>query len=221
MRNSIRRLVTVVSVAVAAAASSCAPERPPAPNVFAPITSSYLPKLRLSVASVDLPNVWVPPQDGLQHAESLAPTTPATLLEEMARSRLIPGASDGRARFVIDDASIVETPSGYIGRLAIHLDLRSGDGQRTGYAEAKIQRTQSPVEEDPAYARAAVYDLTKAMIRDMNVEFEYQIRRNLKAWLQATSGSAPPPAAVEAAPLAAPSDGSNATGAGQVTPLPP
>ena len=46
--------------------------------------------------------------------------------------------------------------------------------------------------------RPVLYDLTKGMMADMNVEFEYQIRRNLKNWL---TESAAPDTPVEQAPL--------------------
>ena len=46
--------------------------------------------------------------------------------------------------------------------------------------------------------RTVLYDMTKSMMSDMNVEFEYQIRRNLKDWL--TNGAAPG-MPVEQAPL--------------------
>ena len=49
-----------------------------------------------------------------------------------------------------------------------------------------------------------LYDFTTQMLNDMNVEFEFQVKRTLKEWLQATPGTAPPPPAVQSEDLAAP-----------------
>ena len=46
-----------------------------------------------------------------------------------------------------------------------------------------------------------LYDMTKAMMSDMNVEFEYQIRHNLKNYL---TEAAAPDTPVEQAPLEQP-----------------
>jgi hypothetical protein len=42
------------------------------------------------------------------------------------------------------------------------------------------------------------------MMEDMNVEFEYQVRRSLRDWLQEPT-TAPPPPPVERQPLGPPS----------------
>jgi hypothetical protein len=51
--------------------------------------------------------------------------------------------------------------------------------------------------------RAAVYDLLKTMMFQMNVELEYQIRNKLKAWV-VDNQAAPAPQAQPAAPAAPP-----------------
>jgi hypothetical protein len=43
-----------------------------------------------------------------------------------------------------------------------------------------------------------LYDVTKNMMVDMNIEFEYQIRHNLKNWLTSTTA---PDTPVQQAPL--------------------
>ena len=56
---------------------------------------------------------------------------------------------------------------------------------------------------DAADLPAALYDMTRAMMDDMNVELEFQIRRSLRDWLQDPT-AAPPPAPVEQQELPAP-----------------
>jgi hypothetical protein len=48
---------------------------------------------------------------------------------------------------------------------------------------------------------SVLYDMTKAMMSDMNIEFEYQLRHNLKDYL---TTPAAPDAPVEQAPLEQP-----------------
>jgi hypothetical protein len=45
--------------------------------------------------------------------------------------------------------------------------------------------------------RALLYDLVSATMKDMNVEFEYQVRHSLPDWLQSTAPAAPAPPPVE------------------------
>jgi hypothetical protein len=51
--------------------------------------------------------------------------------------------------------------------------------------------------------RSALYDMTKQMLDDMNVELEFQIRRSLRDNLQSTT-TAPAPPPVEQQDLSAP-----------------
>ena len=88
--------------------------------------------------------------------------------------------------------------------MAVHLDVFAGEGgDRTGYAEARVarRRTSNDTDED---SRAVLYDFTTQMLNDMNVEFEFQVKRSLKDWLQATAGAAPPPPPVQEQTLAPP-----------------
>jgi uncharacterized protein (DUF2336 family) len=78
------------------------------------------------------------------------------------------------------------------GVLAVHLDVVTTESVRAGFAEAQVTRTASV----PGDLRQALYDLTRQMLDDMNVEFEFQVRRSLRDWLQDTT-TAPPPAPVE------------------------
>ena len=48
-----------------------------------------------------------------------------------------------------------------------------------------------------------LYELTREMMDDMNVEFEFQVRRALKDWLQ-EADTVPEPAPVESEELTAP-----------------
>ena len=172
------------------------------PVVFAPLHYDYLTPLRLNVATLTIEDHAA--NAGPGDVSALSPVPPAQALEQMARDRLVPAGSAGEAVFVIDRASIVQGADALSGNMAVHLDIRTSDGNRAAYAEARVSRvrTLGGGHED---LRGALYTMTKAMMDDMNVEFEYQVRHSLKDWLQTTAPAAAAiPAPVQVQPLDAP-----------------
>ena len=160
------------------------------PASFPPPDYSYLPKLRLNVGSlriVDNAADSAGPDDLAQRA----PTPPDQALQTMARQRLVAAGNSGSGVFTIDHASITGAGGGALdGRLAVHLDILTGSGGHAGYAEAHVSRQFVPGDGGPDDGtRAELYDLTKQMMRDMNVEIEYQVQRTLKDWLVDASGA--------------------------------
>jgi hypothetical protein len=164
---------------------------------------SYLTPIRLNVASIEIDDRTIPPPGG--SLEAMSPIRPADALKLMAHDRLMASGTAGRAVFVIDQASIRRAGNGIEGTMAVHLDVFAGAGaQRAGFAEARVarRRTSTDVDEN---SRSVLYDFTKQMMNDMNVEFEFQVKRSLRDWLQLTAGSAPPPPPVQSESLDAPS----------------
>ena len=163
---------------------------------------AYLTPIRLNVASIEVDD-RSPPVPG-RSVEAVSPIRPADALKQMANDRLVAAGSAGRAVFVIDQASLVRAGGGIDGVMAVHLDVFAGTGgDRAGYAEARVarRRTSNDSDEDP---RKVLFAFVLQMMNDMNVEFEYQVKRTLREWLQATAGSAPPPPPVQSQDLAAP-----------------
>jgi hypothetical protein len=169
-------------------------EVPPPPQSFPPLRYDYLLPLRFNVASVDIENHYArtDPSD----VAALSPEPPVQALTQMAQDRVLPGGSSGRAVFVIENAAILRRGPTLSGNMTVRLDVLASDGQRAGYAEASVSRirTLGSGSED---LRSALYDMTKAMMDDMNVEFEYQVRHSLKDWLQVATPAAAVPAPVE------------------------
>jgi len=149
----------------------------------------------LNVANVELSPPPAPgPLDGIN------PAPPAQALLRMAQDRIVPGGSLGRAIFAVDEALISRVPNGLEGTLAVHLDVLTSEGTRSGFAEARVSRRVQGIGRD---LRGALYDMTRQMMDDMNIEFEFQVRRSLRDWLQEAT-TAPPPAPVEQQPLSTP-----------------
>jgi hypothetical protein len=181
--------------------TACGGGQPATPTVFTPLSYDYLTKLRLNVGSVDIENRFTP--HSAADVEQRSPVPPVQALEQMARDRLVAAGSAGRAMFVIDDASIVQNGSAYYGSLAVHLDIVGANGQRTGYAEARVARTYTGGSGDENQA-SVLYTLTKQMMDSMNVEFEYQVKRSLRDYLLAPGTPAGLSTPVQQQPLGAP-----------------
>jgi hypothetical protein len=121
---------------------------------------------------------------------------------------VLAGGTQGVATFIIQDASIRASPvrgqsmfSGdgerYDGNLMVRLEVRSGEPEASGYATAQVRRSLSLPDKPSASERRQQLDtMLRQMMADMNVEFEYQVRRSLKDWLQDTA-TAPTPAPVQ------------------------
>ena len=157
------------------------------PGAMPPLRFDYLAPLRLNVAAVDVGEA--PPPSPIE-AQSPAPAGMA--LRQMALDRLTADGSSGRAVFVIDGAQISRSAGGLSGVMAVHLDILATDGARVGFAEARVSRAATA----RGNLRRALYDLTRQMMDDMNVEFEFEVRRSLREWLQDVT-AAPAPAPVE------------------------
>ena len=184
-----RRLVLLAPLGLAA----CGDDGPP--RVYGPIRYDYLTPLQLNVASVDMADL--PPPGGL---DELSPVPIGPAVRQMLQDRLSAAGSSGRAVVTVEDARVARSSGGLDGAVAVRLDIVAADGKPAGFAEARVARRLDGVGRN---LRPAIYDMTKQMLDDMNVEFEFQIRRSLRDYLQTTT-TAPTPAPVEKQDLAPP-----------------
>jgi hypothetical protein len=199
-RRSLLRAAPALPLLLAGCATGGEPEPLP------PLVTGYrhLTPIRLNVAEVDIPE----PASGAVRVDQPAPLRPEAEMRRMAEERLVPMGTAGRARFLIQAAEFRrERQSGGGGglfsgtpgerlsvRMAARLEIVGADGQRTGFveAEARRQRTVAGGASDGARQRAAEEVVRQAM-EELNVEFEFQIRRALRAWLVEGAATAPPP----------------------------
>lgn len=186
---SSRRLVLLAPLLLAA----CGDDGPP--RNFPPLRYDFLTRLQLNVASIGFSDL---PSPG--PLDTVSPAPAAQALRQMAEDRLAAGGSSGQAVVVIEDARIIRSGSALDGSMAIHIDVVAADGQRAGFAEARVARRLTGYGRD---LRGGLYDITKQMLDDMNVELEFQLRRSLRDYLQATT-AAPAPASVQQQDLAPP-----------------
>jgi len=192
MRAYISRRAVVLSALLAA---SCATEEAaPAPQLVAPLDFSYLLPLPLNVATIEIEQRYVP-QGAPPDASALDPIQPVAALRTMAEQRLKAEGTTGRAVFAINDASLIRQGGLVTGTMSVELDIFGGSGAREGYAQATVVRQLAGATGDLS---AALYQFTRQMMDQMNVEFEYQVRHHLSAWVL-PAGATPSP--VQATPL--------------------
>ncbi len=173
-------------------------------RAFKPLSYSYLTPLRLNVGEIRIEDHAPPP--GPSDLAQGAPVPPEEALRRMAQDRLVAAGSSGTAVFSIDQAAITGDGSGgpLDGTLAVHLDIIGNNGGHSGYAEAHVSRQFVPgTGTDNDGLKAQLYNLTVQMMQNMNVEFEFQLRRTLADWMVDASGS-PVGASVEQQPLGTP-----------------
>jgi hypothetical protein len=170
--------------------AACADDENPAPVMrrdFPPLRYGYLPTISLNTQRVEVAGEFVPP-DGDDEVIGVSPVNVGNTLLAMAHDRLKPVATGGVATFRILNASITRHRDTLNGMLAVRLDVSNADGGNTGFVEARVTGTRSDPIRD---LRAAVYDLFKSMMSDLNVELEYQIRNKLRDWIVEPAVGAP------------------------------
>ncbi len=184
-----RRLALLAPICLAA----CGEDGPP--RSFPPLRYDYLAPLQLNVASIEF--APLPPPGPL---DTISPVPAGPALQQMAQDRLSVGGSSGRVVIKVDEARITRSGSSLDGAMAIRVDVMTTGGGASGFAEARVSRNRTGLGRD---LRGALYDFTKQMLDDMNVELEFQLRQSLRDYLQTTS-TAPAPAAVEQQDLGPP-----------------
>jgi hypothetical protein len=182
-----RRLALLTTLALAACGSEPEP-------VYEPLRYNYLPPIQLNVAAIDVEQRFFPAGTA-PDVSAQDPAPPVEALKTMALDRLQAFGTANKAVFAIQDASLTRDNDVVIGSMAVSLSILDDRGAQVGFAEARVQNRHSGRIDR---VRPVLYDMTRAMMADMNVEFEYQIRLNLKDWLTTATAA---PAPVEQAPL--------------------
>ena len=184
-------------MAVFAAVLGC---ETPVPDQRLPdLTFGHLAPLRVDVAQIevvaDYRSPLAPP-----NIEHMFPTSPEKALRQWAKDRLRPAGPAGRARLVIVNAAVTETPlsidRGFAGSfkkeqserydaaLEASLEVVDGRGARRGFAAARVTRSTT-VREDISLAdrEREWVALVEGLMKDFDAEIERNIRQYLDGFL--------------------------------------
>src|SRR3954451_13184266 len=165
-----RRALLLLPLAAAACGTPEAAYVPPGPMRF-----DHLIPLSLNVATIEVTEGAPPAQAGDIGARLLP--SPAEAVRTMARDRLLAVGTTGEARFAVTHAAMIQGRDSLTCLVGCRLEILSAEGQRLGFVEAQSRRAVSG--SDAGRPRAADALLRNAM-DDLNVEFEFQLRRALK-----------------------------------------
>lgn len=188
------------------------------PATIAPVgppSYSYLTPLRIAVGRIEL----IPATDAAAtRTMPPAPLSPAAVVQTMAQDRLSAAGGSGTARFRTQIATLTResAASGGVFSTATErltcvmrcrLEILGEDGAPAGFAEAEVRRTATRPAGSPAERARAAEEIVRLAGNDLNVEFEYQLRRNLRSVLRGPAPEPGNPAPVESdAPAAPPTE---------------
>lgn len=182
-----RRLLLTLPLITACAKEQAGPYVAPGPPSY-----GHLSPLRLKVSTLDIKE----PESGTALLLTQpAPLPPADVMLLMARERLSAVGGAGAARFTIQTARLTREVAAAGGTFSpasesfrcimrCQLEILSAEDGVVGSATAEVRRDLTGPTRDDAERAALAERVVKLAGQDLNVEFEYQVRRHLRPWLQ-------------------------------------
>jgi hypothetical protein len=201
-----RAFLALPFLAACAKEQAAGPYVPPGPPSYA-----HLVPLRLKVGTLEIQEAG----SGTAFlVDQSAPLQPADVMLRMARDRLSAAGGPGKARFLIQTASLtregsasggVFSPASETFRCVMRcqVEIISAEDAILATTSAEATRAVTGPVRDAAERAELAERAVKLAGQDLNVEFEYQLRRHLRGWLQlvAVPGeSLPQPVEREALP---------------------
>ena len=190
LRNLLLAAVVAPAVLVLAGCET-APRRQGLPEIH----FTHMAPISLDVASVEVVQHYAPPFTK-PNVDHLFTTSPRDVMERWANDRLRAVGTGGRARFIVLDASVVEsklaTTQGlagivkkeeserYDGSVEARLEVYDAAGSRMFFASARATQFQTVLEDaSPNERRKAWFDLLSAMMKTFDQEMDRAIRSQL------------------------------------------
>ena len=203
MKNTISRrsflstaLVAGGALSLSGALSGCASDQmaDPVPEM----SFQHLTPIRLKVGAVHIENHYKSPLSA-PNAEHRFTTSPAFALQGWAAARLKAVGSEGNARFLIEDASVIETPlkktkglkgaftteptARYDATMKGRLLIRDGEGLK-GEVEAQVTRSVEVSEDATLAEREQLwFKMVEDMLKSFDAEMNKQINGYLSRWI--------------------------------------
>ncbi len=194
-----RTCLMFLLAAAGAALNAC--ETPVNRVRFPQLTYGHLDKIRLDVGSIEIVDSYQEPLTA-PNVDHLFPVNPEQTLRQWANDRLVAaGSPDRYARFVIEDAKVIETElprtrgvrgmfttdqaQRYDISLVASLEIRETRGNfQHAFARASASRSRTVAEDITLNEREKVwFDLLEATMNDFNASLERQIRNDLGRYL--------------------------------------
>jgi len=193
-----RKLALLALLAVVGVVAACtgAPPQPVTPR----LTYDHLGAIRLDVAEVKVVEVYVPPlkAPNVEHEFAIAPAGAA---RRWFDDRLEAAGTAGLALAVVREASVVEVPlkkttgvtglvtqdqsERYDAKLVMEIEIRNAVGDKEAFVRAVASRSRTVPEGASVNDREKVYfELTEALMNDINAQLENQINQHFARYLR-------------------------------------
>lgn len=172
---------------VLSACSSAPPQ-----NRFPDITFRHEPQIRLAVREISVENTYNAPAEP-PNVEHRFPVRPGRTAERWARDRLSAEGGEGRLRYIVREASVVETElplskgltgavtteqsERYDAVIRVELQMLGDDGRTTGTANVRAERSISVPEDITLTERERRwFRLTEDIMRELDKQLEETIK---------------------------------------------
>jgi hypothetical protein len=167
-------------------------ETPPPQNRFPEITFKHLPPITLDVRDISVEDEYRAPGTP-PNVEHLFPVRPAAAAAAWGRDRLVAGGTTKRFRYIVRDASAIETnlktSTGLTGALtvdqsqryslniAVDMQLIGDDGASLGTASAKVEHSITVPEDSKLSDREKTwFKLVDDAMKELNEQLEKTVK---------------------------------------------
>ncbi len=192
------RLVSVLCLVVSGLAlAACA--TPPPRNTYSVITFADRPPIKLDVREVEIEQAYQPPH-AAPNVEHLFPVPPAAAAALWAVDRLSAAGPMHRARFIVREASVLETSLGtsgglasmftteqserYDARLVVEIQIASEADGGESTITVEILRSRTVPENLTLGEREKIWHgMTEKLMRDLDARLDKTIRQAFSAYL--------------------------------------
>ena len=165
---------------------------PPPQSRFPEITFKHLPPISMDVSEISLENDYkapgIPP-----NVDHLFPVRPADAAMAWGRDRLVAAGAGKRLRYIVRDASAVETPletkKGLTGvltvdqseryqlHIVVELQIIRDDGTTAGTANARVEHSVTVPEDSKLAEREKIWF---KLVEDAMKELDAQLEKTIK-----------------------------------------
>lgn len=192
------RFIFLLCLAAGGLALAGCDTAPPSP-AFASITFSQAPRIKLDVREIEVVQAYQP-SHAAPNVEHLFAVPPAGAAALWAMDRLAAAGPQRRARFIVREASVVETSlkqSGgltgaftteqserYDARLVVEIEIISDDGRIEGTLTAEVTHSRTVPENLTLGEREQVWhEMTRAMMDKLDAQLDTTIKKSFFAFL--------------------------------------
>ncbi len=187
-----------MAAAVCGVLAGC--QTPDPEPAYPELSYAHFGAIRLDVQRIEVVRAYVPPAKK-PNVEHLFPVSPLAAAERWISDRLRAAGRTGVARATISRASVVEVPlerttgvrgvftkdqsERYDGQIEITITIFGGDGREKANVRSRAERSRTVAEDASPIDRERVwFEMTEAMMNDLNDALQRQINQHLRAFVR-------------------------------------